>query len=60
MDHFPKLAHDHASLDFEGVSIYEGEIPHDVDHHGMTFIKFREYNSSKGPLRDNMMSFKTS
>ena len=51
MDHFPKLAHDHASLDFEGVSIYEGEIPHDVDHHGMITLNLETTIAPKAVKR---------
>ena len=51
MDHFPKLAHDHASLDFEGVSIYEGEIPHDVDHHGMITLNLENTIAPKAVKR---------
>ena len=50
MDHFPKLAHDHASLDFEGV-IYEGEIPHDVDHHGMITLNLETTIAPKAVKR---------
>ena len=51
MDHFPKSAHDHASLDFEGVSLYEGEIPPDIDHHGMITLNLENTVAPKAISR---------
>ena len=41
MDHYPLKALNHKSDEFEGVSIYKGEIPHDVDHHGMIRLNLK-------------------
>ena len=43
MDHYPLKALNHKSDEFEGVSIYKGEIPHDVDHHGMIRLNLRQH-----------------